>query len=67
MGKATNLKVLDERAAFIDVGSEKMHVSIAGGPPEVFGTMIWSQPWPVSLSRFGLVTDRFYRCATDGF
>ena len=39
MGKATNLKVLDEQAAFIDVGSEKMHVSIAGGPPEVFGTM----------------------------
>lgn len=39
MGKVTNLKVLDDRAAFIDVGSEKMHVSIAGGPPEVFGTM----------------------------
>ncbi len=39
MDKATNLKVLDDRAAFIDVGSEKMHVSIAGGAPEVFGTM----------------------------
>ena len=25
-------------AAFVDVGSEQMHVSIAGGPPEVFGT-----------------------------
>ncbi len=26
-----NLPVLDERAAFVDVGSEHMHVSIAGG------------------------------------
>lgn len=39
MSKTTNLKVLDDRAAFVDVGSEKMHVSIAGGPPQVFGTM----------------------------
>jgi transposase len=30
---------LDPLATFVDVGSEKMHVSIAGGPPEVFGTM----------------------------
>jgi transposase len=36
---ATNtLPVLDPLAAFVDVGSEHMHVSIAGGPPEVFGT-----------------------------
>jgi transposase len=35
----SNLSVLDPRAAFVDVGSEKMHVSIAGGPPVVFGTV----------------------------
>lgn len=34
----TNLPVLDPQAAFVDVGSERMYVSIAGGPPEVFGT-----------------------------
>jgi transposase len=33
-----SLPVLDPLAAFVDVGSEQMHVSIAGGPPEVFGT-----------------------------
>jgi transposase len=33
----TSLRVLDPLAAFVDVGSEQMHVSIAGGPPEVFG------------------------------
>jgi transposase len=32
------LPVLDSQAAAIDVGSEKLHVSIAGEPPEVFGT-----------------------------
>lgn len=35
---AVALSVLDPFAAFVDVGSEQMHVSIAGGPPEVFGT-----------------------------
>lgn len=35
----TNLSVLDAHAAFVDVGSEQMHVSIAGGPPQVFGTV----------------------------
>jgi len=39
MSKAATLQVLDEYAAFVDVGSEKLHVSIAGGPPEVFGTV----------------------------
>jgi transposase len=39
MNKVTTLNVLDEHAAFVDVGSEKLHVSIAGGPPEVFGTV----------------------------
>jgi transposase len=34
-----SLPILDPLAAFVDVGSEQMHVSIAGGPPEVFGTM----------------------------
>jgi transposase len=34
----TSLAVLDPLAAFVDVGSEQMYVSIAGGPPEVFGT-----------------------------
>ena len=33
------LPVLDSLAAFVDVGSEQMYVSIAGGPPEVFGTV----------------------------
>lgn len=33
------LPVLDARAAFCDVGSEHMHVSIAGGPPRVFGSV----------------------------
>lgn len=33
------LPELDPRAAFVDVGSEQMHVSIAGGPPQVFGTV----------------------------
>jgi len=39
MNKAASLQVVDEHAAFVDVGSESLHVSIAGGPPEVFGTM----------------------------
>jgi transposase len=33
-----SLAVVDPLAAFVDVGSEWMHVSIAGGTPEVFGT-----------------------------
>lgn len=33
------LPILDPRAAFVDVGSEQMHVSVAGGPPQVFGTV----------------------------
>ncbi len=33
-----SLPVLDCRAAAIDVGSEKLHVSIAGDTPKVFGT-----------------------------
>jgi transposase len=33
-----SLLVLDSTAAAIDVGSEQLHVSIAGGPPKVFGT-----------------------------
>jgi transposase len=33
------LPVLDPRAAGIDVGSEKLHVSIAGDTPQVYGTM----------------------------
>jgi hypothetical protein len=33
------LPVLNEKAAGIDVGSEALHVSIAGGTPRVFGTM----------------------------
>lgn len=36
---STSLSVLDPLAAFVDVGSEHMHVSIAGGQPEVFGTV----------------------------
>lgn len=33
-----SLPVLDATAAAIDVGSEPLHVSIAGGPPKIFGT-----------------------------
>ena len=33
-----SLLVLDPTAAAIDVGSEQLHVSVAGGPPKVFGT-----------------------------
>jgi len=32
------LPVLDPHAAAVDVGSEQMHVSIAGGEPKVFGS-----------------------------
>jgi hypothetical protein len=32
------LPVLDPKAAAIDVGSEKLHTSIAGEPPKVLGT-----------------------------
>lgn len=32
-----SLTVLDATAAAIDVGSESLHVSVAGGPPKVFG------------------------------
>ena len=35
----SDLPVLDARAAFVDVGSEQMHASIAGGAPAVFGTV----------------------------
>ena len=34
-----NLPILDAHAAFIDVGSEQMHGSVAGGAPGVFGTV----------------------------
>jgi transposase len=33
-----SLPVLDPSAAAIDVGSEQLHVSVAGGPPKIFGT-----------------------------
>jgi len=33
------LPILDEKACGIDVGSETLHVSVAGGAPRVFGTM----------------------------
>src|SRR3954464_15850667 len=48
--RMSNLAVLDPRAAFVDVGSEKMHVSIAGGPPAVFGTR--APPPPAPRARF---------------
>lgn len=35
----SELPIIDPRAAFVDVGSEQMYVSIAGGSPEVFGTV----------------------------
>lgn len=36
--KHPSLPVLDPTAAAIDVGSEHLHVSVAGGPPKIFGT-----------------------------
>ena len=33
------LPMLDPLAAFVDVGSEHMHVSVGGNRPEVFGTV----------------------------
>lgn len=33
------LPILDERATGIDVGSERLHVSVGGRTPQVFGTM----------------------------
>lgn len=33
-----NLSILNSKVAGVDVGSERMHVSIAGGEPRVFGT-----------------------------
>lgn len=36
---AKSLPLLDEKACGIDVGSERMHVSIGGGEPRVFGAM----------------------------
>ena len=33
------LPILDQRAAAIDVGSQQLHVSIAGDAPKVFSTM----------------------------
>lgn len=35
----TKLQALDAHAAFVDVGSEFMHVSIAGGAPKILGTI----------------------------
>jgi hypothetical protein len=35
----TVIALLDDKATGIDVGSETMHVSIAGGAPQVFGTV----------------------------
>lgn len=34
-----DLPVLDTKAAFVDIGSEHMHVSIGGEVPKVFGTV----------------------------
>ncbi len=34
-----HLPVLDEKAAFVDVGSEHMHVSVGGDEPMVFGAV----------------------------
>ena len=35
----SKLLVVDPRAAFVDVGSERMHVSVGGEQPEVFGAV----------------------------
>jgi transposase len=35
----SKLLVVDPRAAFVDVGSERMHVSVGGERPEVFGAV----------------------------
>src|SRR3954465_4697653 len=35
----SKLLVVDPRAAFFDVGSEQMHVSVGGGRAQAFGTV----------------------------
>ena len=40
----SHLSVLDEKAAFVDVGSEERRVSGAGGPPGVVGTVTAQLP-----------------------
>ena len=35
----SKLLIVDPRAAFVDVGSEQMHVSVGGECPQVFGTV----------------------------
>lgn len=35
----SKLLVVDPRAAFVDVGSERMHVSVGGERPEIFGAV----------------------------
>src|SRR5882757_5475544 len=37
--KLQTLPMLDPLAAFVDIGSEHMHVSVGGNRPEVFGTV----------------------------
>lgn len=37
----SKLLIVDPRAAFVDVGSERMHVSVGGERPEVFGAVTW--------------------------
>lgn len=37
--KSKKLPILDPLAAFVDVGSEHMHVSIGGDEPKVLGTV----------------------------
>jgi transposase len=50
----SELKLLDSKAAFIDVGSEKMYVSIGGGPARTFGTLTFElvalREWLLSQS-----------------
>jgi hypothetical protein len=38
--QSKGLQIFNEHAAGVDVGSESMHVSVAGNTPQVYGTAI---------------------------
>jgi len=69
------LPVLDPKAAAIDVGGEKLHVSLAGDTPHVFGTFTGElerlRDWfkeqgvtSVALEATGAVRANCWPCAT---
>ena len=47
-----HLRILDVKAAFVDVGSEHMHVSVGDDEPKVFGSVTSQlhalRDWPLA-------------------